>query len=62
MPFECRSQGQAQLELAQNLLRDPEHDVQDVAFILGFAGISSFTRAFRRWTGQAPSAWREHLH
>ncbi|MCV2352947.1 AraC family transcriptional regulator [Paucibacter sp. B2R-40] len=53
---------QTRLELAQNLLRDPEHDVQDVAFILGFAEISSFTRAFRRWTGQAPSAWREHLH
>lgn len=53
---------QTRLELAQNLLRDPAHDVQDVAFILGFAEISSFTRAFRRWTGQAPSAWREHLH
>lgn len=50
---------QTRLELAQNLLRDPEHDVQDVAFILGFAEISSFTRAFRRWTGQAPSSWRE---
>ncbi|MBT9494799.1 MAG: AraC family transcriptional regulator ligand-binding domain-containing protein [Paucibacter sp.] len=52
---------QTRLELAQNLLRDPDHDVQDVAFILGFAEISSFTRAFRRWTGQAPSAWREHV-
>lgn len=50
---------QTRLELAQNLLRDPEHDVQDVAFILGFAEISSFTRAFRRWTGRAPSTWRE---
>lgn len=50
---------QTRLELAQNLLRDPAHDVQDVAFILGFAEISSFTRAFRRWTGRAPSAWRE---
>jgi AraC-like DNA-binding protein len=52
---------QTRLELAQNLLRDPAHDVQDVAFILGFAEISSFTRAFRRWTGQAPSTWREHV-
>jgi AraC-like DNA-binding protein len=50
---------QTRLELAQNLLRDPGHDVQDVAFILGFAEISSFTRAFRRWTGRAPSTWRE---
>ncbi len=50
---------QTRQELAQNLLRDPEHDVQDVAFILGFAEISSFTRAFRRWTGQAPSNWRD---
>ncbi|MDC8772320.1 AraC family transcriptional regulator [Roseateles albus] len=52
---------QTRLELAQNLLRDPEQDVQDVAFILGFAEISSFTRAFRRWTGAAPSTWREQV-
>lgn len=30
----------------------------DVAFLLGFSEPSAFTRAFRRWTGAAPSRFR----
>ena len=34
------------------------HTVSDVTYLLGFSAGSSFTRAFRRWTGQSPSDWR----
>lgn len=45
--------------LAEAHLRERKLSVGEVAFLLGFADASSFTRAFRRWTGNAPSTWRE---
>jgi AraC-like DNA-binding protein len=32
--------------------------IAEVSWLLGFAEQSAFTRAFRRWTGEAPTAWR----
>jgi len=46
-------------DLATDYLRQRHHSVNEVAYLLGFAEIASFTRAFRRWTGQPPSVWRE---
>ena len=43
---------------AVRLLQDKRlHPVQ-IAARLGYAEQTSFTRAFRRWTGEAPGAWR----
>lgn len=37
------------------------NSVQDIAAMLGYRDVSSFSRAFRRWTGSAPRAWRNQL-
>lgn len=47
------------LELARQYLQEPGCSIGDIAWLLGFAEVSAFTRAFRRWTGQSPSAWRD---
>jgi len=46
-------------ELALQYIADPALSLNDVSFLLGFSEQSTFSRAFRRWTGQAPSAARE---
>jgi AraC-like DNA-binding protein len=40
------------------LLRSPELSVKDVAQRLGYSDVANFMRAFRRWTGQTPAAFR----
>lgn len=49
---------QVRCELALQLLADGGHTVADVADRLGFNDASTFYRAFRKWTGAAPGAWR----
>ena len=41
-------------QLAEQYLKDSMLSVSEIAYLLGFAEVSSFSRAFRRWTGQAP--------
>ncbi len=45
-------------DLALQLLAEGELSVGDVAARLGFNDASTFYRAFRKWTGSAPGAWR----
>jgi AraC-like DNA-binding protein len=44
--------------MATSLLRDRTRSIIDVAFELGYADLKGFYRAFRRWTGATPAAWR----
>jgi len=44
--------------MALAYLSTPEHSIREITYLLGFACTSSFTRAFRRWTGVSPSGWR----
>lgn len=46
------------LELALGYLRQPGLSITEIAFLLGFTDASNFSRAFKRWTGKAPSSTR----
>ena len=45
--------------LALKYLQDSNMTLNEISFLLGFTEISSFSRAFRRWTGLPPSEYRE---
>jgi AraC-like DNA-binding protein len=45
-------------EIACDLLENTSMALSQVAAVLRYSEMSAFTRAFRRWSGQTPSAWR----
>ena len=47
------------LEVAAELLATSELDISQVAFEIGYSGVSQFTRAFRQCYGTTPTHWRE---
>jgi AraC-like DNA-binding protein len=47
------------LQLARGCLRSPGRLVVETAYLLGFSEPSTFSRAFKRWTGQALAEYRE---
>jgi AraC-like DNA-binding protein len=48
----------ARREVAESLLSHPDHTLAEVAFLTGFSEQSAFQRAFKRWSGQTPLAFR----
>jgi AraC-like DNA-binding protein len=48
----------ARQELAESLLRRTDYALAEVAFLTGFAEQSTFTRAFKRWSGRTPATYR----
>jgi AraC-like DNA-binding protein len=46
-------------ELARHHLRERRLAVSEIAFLLGFGDVSALHRAFRRWTGLTPRAFRD---
>src|SRR5690606_11850407 len=46
-------------ERAALLLEDPELSVQEIADLVGYSDTANFTRAFKRWTGLTPQAFRQ---
>lgn len=45
-------------DLACLHLRQPHVTVAELGFMLGYSEVSAFSRAFRRWTGMSPQAYR----
>jgi len=45
--------------VAKELLENSAVSMHDVAAALGYAGLAPFMRAFRRWSGTSPGAWRK---
>ncbi|HNN93134.1 MAG TPA: helix-turn-helix transcriptional regulator, partial [Pseudomonadota bacterium] len=45
-------------DLARRHLAEQRESIAEIAFVLGFSDVSTFHRAFKRWTGQTPLAYR----
>lgn len=46
-------------ELAFRYLGEEQMAIAEVAYLLGFSEPRAFHRAFKRWTGSSPAAWRD---
>jgi AraC-like DNA-binding protein len=46
-------------DLAEQYLADTSLTLTEITFLLGFSEMSSFSRAYKHWTGQPPSAARQ---
>ncbi len=45
-------------DLARHHLAEQRESIAEIAFLLGFSDVSTFHRAFKRWTGQTPHEYR----
>jgi AraC-like DNA-binding protein len=45
-------------ELARHYLKQRAVELNEAAFLLGFADANSFFRAFQLWEGTSPGEWR----
>ncbi|WP_158966479.1 AraC family transcriptional regulator [Chachezhania sediminis] len=48
--------------LAVNYLKDSDLVLAEIAYLLGYSGMSSFNDAFKRWTGHTPGQFRKRKH
>ena len=52
---------EVRMDLARRYVADPRCSITEVAFMLGYADTSAFSRAFRKWFGKSPTAARDSL-
>jgi len=45
-------------ELALGYIEDRRYSISEITYLLGFAGASNFSRAFKRWTALSPREYR----
>ena len=46
-------------KLALRYLREETLSLTEIAFLLGYGDVSSFTHGFKRWTGSTPARFRK---
>ena len=46
-------------QLALRHLAEAKESIAEISFLLGFADVRAFHRAFKRWTGATPAAYRQ---
>lgn len=51
----------AQCEMAKQIFRQENVTIQEAGYRLGFSDVSSFHRAFKRWTGLTPQQYKSNL-
>lgn len=49
---------ETRFQIARQMLSDTEIPLAQIAAVLNYSEASAFTRAFRRWSGLSPTAWR----
>lgn len=47
--------------LALTYMEQKRIPITEIAFLIGFADTSSFSRVFRKWTGSSPSEYRQNI-
>jgi len=57
----AKLQAGARFRLACSLLKETSLDLETVSERLGFSERRAFTRAFKKWSGQSPSAYQQHV-
>lgn len=50
---------ETRMKIAKQYVQDKTMDLTEVAFLLGFSGLSAFSRSFKRWTGRSPDQYRK---
>ena len=46
-------------KLSRKLLANTQESLDQIVYLTGFSEPSAFSRAFKRWTGETPSAYRQ---
>jgi AraC-like DNA-binding protein len=49
-------------ELASQYMADNSYSISEITYLLGFSDPSNFNRAFRRWKGVSPTAYRNRRY
>ncbi len=52
---------QLRQDKAIEYLRDNQKSIGETSYMLGFSDTASFSRAFKKWTGQPPGKWLEEF-